>query len=83
MNDELRKLEERIASLERKVRLLYTAIGVTSIFVGLMAYLATVDAVGTWIAVGLTVVVWAATGLFLHRSEFKGTPKHIEYINWL
>jgi len=27
MNDELRKLEERIASLERKVRLLYTAIG--------------------------------------------------------
>ena len=68
--------------LERKVvRLLWATIGAVSIFAGWIAYRGMVGAVGTWIAVGLAVLVWAATGWLLQRSELKGAPDHIEFID--
>jgi hypothetical protein len=33
------------------------------------------------IAFGCVAAVWLILGLYLQRAEFKGAPKHIEYID--
>jgi hypothetical protein len=75
-------LIERVAWLERKVvELLYALIGVCAMFAG-------------WVVAGLLVgppslqwewqIVFVVSaglvGLVLHRTVFKGSPGHIEYI---
>jgi len=64
------------------VRLLWATIGAVSLFVGWIAYRGMVGAVGTWIATGLAVLAWAATGWLLQRSELKGAPDYMKFIDW-
>ncbi len=75
------KLDERVAWLERKmVRVLWLLVSITSAFAGfVVAY--TVDKSFGWPSIVLAIGVWFTVGIVLQKHEFKGAPKHIEFID--
>jgi hypothetical protein len=79
--DEVNKLHERVAWLERKmVRVLWMPISVTSLFAGLVAaYI--VDKSFGWTSIIVAVGAWLTLGFVFQRQEFRGAPKHIEFID--
>jgi len=84
MNDERTLLDKRIAWLEYQVvRLVWGVIALASLLVGYVAYTATVDYLhlGRWVALGVAVAAWLIAGWWLERTEFKGAPGHINYID--
>jgi hypothetical protein len=82
MNEERTLLEKRVAWLEYKVvRLVWGVIALASWMLGYVAYTATVDYLGGWIAFGVAVAVFLIAGWRLERSEFKGAPDHIGFID--
>jgi hypothetical protein len=82
MNNERALLEHRIAWLEREmVRLIWAAIGGLSLMAGGIAYTTAVAGFGGLNAFGIAVVVWAITGWYLHRHEFKGAPERIKLMD--
>lgn len=79
MNEEL---EQRVAWLERKmVRVLWLLISVTSAGIGFVVAHYTVGDDGGWAFVAVLVVVWLVAGELLRRSEFRGAPGAIEFID--
>lgn len=81
MQDEIEKLNERVAWLERKmVRVLWLLISATSAFTGfVVAY--TIDKSLGWPSILVASGIFFTSGLILHRQEFKGAPKHIQFID--
>lgn len=79
--DQVDELNERVAWLERKmVRVLWLLISATSGFVGfIVAY--TIDKAFGWPSIAIAVGVWVTVGLIMQRQEFKGAPKHIQFID--
>lgn len=79
--DEANSLNERVAWLEREmVRVLWLLVSVTSAFVGfVVAY--TIDKSLGWPSMLVAIRVWLTAGILLQRHEFKGAPKHIEFID--
>jgi hypothetical protein len=79
--DEINKLNDRVAWLERKmVRVLWLLVSMTSAFAGfVVAY--TIDKSFGWPSIVVAIGVWLTLGLILQRQEFKGSPKHIEFID--
>jgi hypothetical protein len=79
--DEIEKLNERVAWLERKmVRVLWLLISATSAFLAfVIAY--TIDKSLGWPAIIVAAGIWFTAGLILQRQEFKGAPKHIQFID--
>lgn len=81
MQDELNQLKERVSWLERKmVRVLWLLISATSGFAGFMAAY-TIDKSLGWPSILVAIGIWLAVGLILQRQEFKGAPKHIQFID--
>ncbi len=79
--DEFDKLSERVAWLERKmVRVLWLLVSVTSAFAGfVVAY--TIDKSFGWPSILVAIGIWITASFVLQRQEFKGAPKHIEFID--
>jgi hypothetical protein len=79
--DEVDSLNERVAWLERKmVRVLWLLVSITSGFVGfIVAY--NIDKSFGWPSVVLAIGIWLTAGIILQKHEFKGSPKHIEFID--
>jgi hypothetical protein len=79
---EISQLYERVAWLERKtVRLIYSAISAVSLFAGwIIADAVYGDGYG-WPKAVVFFATWIILGIILQRMEFKGAPKHIEYID--
>jgi hypothetical protein len=79
--DEINKLNERVAWLERKmVRVLWLLVSMTSAFVGfVVAY--TIDKSLGWFSIVVASGIWITLGFIVSRQEFKGAPKHIEFID--
>jgi hypothetical protein len=79
--DEIEKLNERVVWLERKmVRVLWLLISATSGFAAFMvAY--TIDKSLGWPSILVAIGIWFTAGLILQRQEFKGAPKHIQFID--
>lgn len=81
MQTETEKLYERVAWLERKmVRVLYFNIALASMFAGFVVTY-NIDSSFGWISILAGVGVWLILSLILQRQEFKGAPKHIDYID--
>jgi hypothetical protein len=78
---EVDELNERVAWLERKmVRVLWLLVSATSGFAGFMvAY--TIDKSLGWPSIFVAIGIWLIAGFILQRQEFKGAPKHIEFID--
>ena len=81
MQTEIDKLYERVAWLERKmVRVLWLLVSVTSAFAGfVVAY--NIDKSLGWPSIIVAVEIWITIGFIVQRQEFKGAPKHIEFID--
>ena len=81
MQTEIDKLYERVAWLERKmVRVLWLLVSVTSAFAGfVVAY--NIDKSLGWPSIIVAVGIWITIGFIVQRQEFKGAPKHIEFID--
>jgi hypothetical protein len=79
--NEVNGLNARVAWLERKmVRMLWLMITMTSAFCGfVVAY--SIDKAFGWPSLVVAIGVWLMLGLILQRQEFKGAPKHIEFID--
>jgi hypothetical protein len=76
------ELEQRVAWLERKVvRLIWTVIQLASWGIGALVFLVVKDRLGNWGALAVAFIVWALVGWFVQRSEFKGAPSHIKFID--
>jgi hypothetical protein len=79
--DEIEKLNERVAWLERKmVRVLWLLISATSGFAGFMVGY-TIDKSLGWPSILVAIGIWFTAGIILQRQEFKGAPKHIQFID--
>lgn len=80
-DEEIKKLYERVAWLERKmVRLLWFAISAASAFFGWTVANVLFPEKG-WLWAIVFGGIWVTAGLILQRHEFKGAPKHIEFID--
>jgi len=79
--DEANQLDDRVAWLERKmVRVLWLLVSVTSAFAGLVvAY--TIDKSFGWPSIVVAIGIWITASFILQRQEFKGAPKHIQFID--
>jgi hypothetical protein len=74
-------LRERVAWLERKmVRVLWLSIAATSAFAGFLVADAIDHSFGLP-SIVISMGTWLIVGFVLHRQEFKGSPKHIEFID--
>ena len=80
-HDEVDKLSERVAWLERKmVRVLWLLISLTSGSIGfVVAY--SIDKSFGWPSLVVGLGVWLVSGMILQKQEFKGAPRHIEFID--
>ena len=78
---EVDKLNERVAWLERKkVRVLWLLVSVTSAFAGfVVAY--TIDKSYGWPSIVVGIGIWLTLGVIISRQEFRGAPRHIEFID--
>jgi hypothetical protein len=82
MTDERTLLEQRVAWLEREmVRLLWALIGLSSLFIGGVAYTVTVDRFGGLGALGIAIAAWGIAGWYLQRHEFRGAPAHVKLMD--
>jgi hypothetical protein len=81
MQDEVDSLRDRVAWLERKmVRVLWLLVSMTSAFVGfVVAY--TIDKSFGWPSIVVAAGIWLTLGLVFSRQEFKGAPRHVEFID--
>jgi hypothetical protein len=81
MQTDIGQLNERVAWLERKmVRVLWLLVSVTSAFAGfVVAY--NIDKSLGWPSIIVAVGIWITLGFIVQRQEFKGAPKHIEFID--
>jgi hypothetical protein len=62
------------------VRVLWLLISATSGFAAfLVAY--TIDKSLGWPSILVAIGIWFTAGLILQRQEFKGAPKHIQFID--
>jgi hypothetical protein len=79
--NEVNGIVARVAWLERKmVRMLWLMITMTSAFCGfVVAY--SIDKSFGWPSLVVAIGVWLMLGFILQRQEFKGAPKHIEFID--
>jgi hypothetical protein len=79
--DKVDELNERVAWLERKmVRVLWLLVSVTSAFAGfVVAYI--IDGSFGWPSILVAIGIWIVAGFMLQRQEFKGAPKHIQFID--
>lgn len=79
--DEADQLAERVAWLERKmIRVLWLLVSVTSAFAGfVVAY--TIDRSFGWPSIIVAIGVWITASFIVQRHEFKGAPKHIQFID--
>ena len=59
---------------------LWLLISATSGFAGFMAAY-TIDKSLGWPSILVAIGIWLAVGLILQRQEFKGAPKHIQFID--
>ena len=76
------QVEQRLAWLEHKmVRVLWLLISVTAMGIGLLTYFVVGGKDGGWVAVAVGIVVWMFVGWVLQRSEFKGAPSRIRFID--
>ena len=79
--EETKQIYERVAWLERKmVRLLWLAISGGAAFFGWTAA-NFVSAEKGWLWAVVFGGVWVTLALVVQRQEFKGAPKHIEFID--
>jgi hypothetical protein len=78
---EVEELKERVAWLERKmVRVLWLLVSATSGFAGFMvAY--TIDKSLGWPSILVAIGIWITASFILQRQEFKGAPRHIQFID--
>lgn len=81
MQDEVNKLNERVAWLERKmVRMLWFYVSTGSALSAfVVAY--SIDKSFGWPSIAIGFGIWLTLGLILQRQEFKGAPKHIKFID--
>ena len=81
MQTEIAQLNERVAWLERKmVRVLWLLVSVISAFAGfVVAY--NIDKSLGWPSIIVAVGIWITLIFIVQRQEFKGAPKHIEFID--
>jgi ABC-type Mn2+/Zn2+ transport system permease subunit len=81
MQDQIAELNKRVAWLERKmVRVLWALISISSAFVGFMvAY--NIDSSFGWPSIVLAIGIWLVLAFVVQRQEFKGAPRHIEFID--
>ena len=80
--NEINQIYERVAWLERKmVRIMRTLISADSLFVGWVIPTAIFGDSYGWERAVVFVTTWVVLGFILGRIEFKGAPKHIEYID--
>ena len=79
--DEANQLDDRVAWLERKmVRVLWLLVSVTSAFAAfVVAY--TIDKSFGWPSIVVAIGIWITASFILQRQEFKGAPKHIQFID--
>jgi len=80
MTDEYASLKARVDWLEGKmIELLWVAISVVSLGLGFLAYkFPPFGSLGGWGDLGVAFAVWAITGWYLQRHEFRGAPAHFK-----
>jgi hypothetical protein len=81
MQVEVDQLNERVAWLERKmVRVLWLLVSIISAVAGfVVAY--TIDKSFGSGSIVIGIGIWITVGFILQRQEFKGAPKHIQFID--
>jgi hypothetical protein len=81
MQDEIDKLNERVAWLERKmVRMLWFYVTTcTALCGGMVAYF--VDQSFGWPSIVIGFGIWLTLGIIFQRRELRGAPRHIQFID--
>jgi hypothetical protein len=79
--DEVNKLSERVAWLERKmIRVIWLLSSAISAFIGFMIA-HNVDPSHGWPSIVLGSGIWIALAFITNRQELKGAPQHIRFID--
>ena len=79
--DQIIELSQRVAWLARKmVRVLWALVSMISGFVALVIVYNIDQSLG-WPTLLIAIGIWLALGFVLQRQEFKGAPRHIEFID--
>ena len=80
--NEISQIYERMDWLERKmVRVIWTLISAGSLFAGWLVSGAIFGENYGWERGSVFVATWLLSSFILQRMEFKGAPKHIDYID--
>jgi hypothetical protein len=75
------QLNERVAWLERKmVRVLWLLVSIISAFAGFVVVYTIDKSFGSG-SIVIGIGIWITVGFILQRQEFKGAPKHIQFID--